>query len=497
MKRCYLVGIGGTGSKCLESFIHLACSGLAPEEVWIGMVDVDKENGNLERTTQLLECYKSLYKSLRTGKNRLADSPLLKTEFVSPSTGAFWSPLPDGVKDLKQLFRYEQMRNETKWLFDSLFDHKEQETDLNHGFRGRPAMGSAVLLSQAIEGHEFWNEILESVQKVKAGDEIRIFLIASAFGGTGSAGFPTIARLIREEIKKRNIRQNYYVGGILLMPYFQFPSKESDEITANAEAFLENAQASLKYYHHLLSENENLFDNLYLFGWDPLTELKGEPEKGGTKQKNPPLMPEFFASLAALKFFQSDELSHGRIFRTGYDITDKQFTWNIIPGINDRTSVKEYMGQLVRFAFAYLSSYRPFLYRETFSQIKDQKWFRNLIKEPGVSLEKDECQNILESLDSYCQDMLRWIASVSYLTNTDRKINLFRVSAFANKTEDDKNPVELLPNFKKQDFSSLVIPGNAPALHEIYRILSEEAKPDPETQGLGVFCNTLYDLCKI
>ena len=41
------------------------------------------------------------------------------------------------------------------------------------------------------------------------------------FGGTGAAGFPSIARLLREIIKK-NITDGVKIGGALMLPYFSF-----------------------------------------------------------------------------------------------------------------------------------------------------------------------------------------------------------------------------------------------------------------------------------
>ena len=53
---------------------------------------------------------------------------------------------------------------------------------------------------------------------------------ASAFGGTGAAGFPTIARILHNTLKKDqdgNCVAN--IGGALVLPYFQFPPAPTDE----------------------------------------------------------------------------------------------------------------------------------------------------------------------------------------------------------------------------------------------------------------------------
>ena len=56
----FIIGIGGTGAKCLEHLIHCCSAGLGPEDLWIGMVDQDEANGNVNRTKILLNKYQNL-----------------------------------------------------------------------------------------------------------------------------------------------------------------------------------------------------------------------------------------------------------------------------------------------------------------------------------------------------------------------------------------------------------------------------------------------------
>ena len=64
------LGIGGTGSKAVENFIHVCFSGLGPSNVWLGMVDQDSANGNVAKTKATLDHYIELRNELKTkGKN--------------------------------------------------------------------------------------------------------------------------------------------------------------------------------------------------------------------------------------------------------------------------------------------------------------------------------------------------------------------------------------------------------------------------------------------
>ena len=58
----FIIGIGGTGAKCLEHLLYCCSSGLGPEQLWAGMVDQDEANGNISRTKILLSKYINIRK---------------------------------------------------------------------------------------------------------------------------------------------------------------------------------------------------------------------------------------------------------------------------------------------------------------------------------------------------------------------------------------------------------------------------------------------------
>ena len=56
----FLIGIGGTGAKCIEHLVYSCAAGLGPEQMWTGMIDQDEANGNVSRTKILLSKYINL-----------------------------------------------------------------------------------------------------------------------------------------------------------------------------------------------------------------------------------------------------------------------------------------------------------------------------------------------------------------------------------------------------------------------------------------------------
>ena len=57
----FVIAIGGTGMRCLESFVHLCAVGLFDDkEINVLTLDTDAQNGNKERTESLIHLYSSI-----------------------------------------------------------------------------------------------------------------------------------------------------------------------------------------------------------------------------------------------------------------------------------------------------------------------------------------------------------------------------------------------------------------------------------------------------
>ena len=115
----FIIGIGGTGAKCLEHLIHCCSSGLGPEDLWVGMVDQDEANGNVSRTKILLNKYINLRTSLRNeAKHDLTNnSDLFKTN-IRTNNDSVWLPLKGADPTLKEVVHYDLLKPEVKGLMD-------------------------------------------------------------------------------------------------------------------------------------------------------------------------------------------------------------------------------------------------------------------------------------------------------------------------------------------------------------------------------------------
>lgn len=438
MSSCFLLGIGGTGSRCIEASIHLAAAGLGPRNLWVGQVDPDSANGNLDRTQQLLENYLALQTVLRDDpKHSLhAEDSLFATHIESATPQFSWSPVRS-APNLYTLFQRSLMQGTEATMFDALFSPThEQRMDLSVGFRGRPALGSAAMAAAARPDDVFWRNLLTARDRLRAGHPVRIFLVGSIFGGTGAGGLPTLARMLRRHLSDAGNQRKLHIGAALMLPYFTFPDEreETSQPAAKSAAFLEQTRGALRYYHHLTRTEPTLFDGLTVLGWPQLIKID-KYAIGRKDQSNPPLAPELLAALAAFRFFHSPPEEPGVGLLSV--LPDKGLGWSNLPGMGVETkpTPKRALGQLARFAFLMRNVYGPQLGRTSFKQVQDQFWFRRMVQEAGVSPENDLDNRMLERLTRYSTEMLRWSTTIQTMSTKEQlPIRLFDLESITSKT---------------------------------------------------------------
>ena len=314
-----ILGLGGTGAKVVESFIHLCATGLGPDHAAVAFIDQDRANGNTRRSRATLGRYMAARDALwgLPAEHRHPACDLLRTELEPHSDlkdakdsleACHWIPQRGNKVSLDQLIQYDLPGNRAKGLADALFRYNDELCmQLNEGYRGRPHVGSVALLLE-LESDEFWRSIEDVVREAQG--EVRIFLCGSAFGGTGAAVLPTLARRLRRVAKEGG--RPLFTGASLMLPYFTFDAPDEREANvATGSQLLLQSQSALEYYHSDIQSSQSgsdgetgySFDDLYLVGWNPLIKLNYH-SPGSATQENPPLAPELFGALAATKFFQ-------------------------------------------------------------------------------------------------------------------------------------------------------------------------------------------------
>ena len=479
----YAIGIGGTGAKCLESLIHLTAAGMMPDgDLHLLFVDPDTSNGSRKRVEETLAHYVACKDEFDLGQ-----TGLLKTK-IDPADPILWTPFKEVNPSLNRFFHYESFRDSPAGkLFDVLYSKSEKKSTLEEGFRGHPSIGSAVMAKTVdLEEDEMWSLFRKKISDDDEG--AKVFLAGSIFGGTGASGFPTIAQIVKNALDVK-------LGGALLLPYFKFMDEGDDgELKAKSDEFLMNTQTALKHYH--LWNETGIYDAVYLFGDESRTDV--ENALGGREQKNAPHFIELYAALAATDFFGKnfEEDQGAQYFMTAREQSN-QLKWTDLPDSNNGNTVRSKIGQLARFAFAYLSVYHPALEQiaERGRDAYRASWFVNFFERRNIKI--DEALRSLNSVEQYCNDFLLWLANVQGNCSDSVTIGLIDYSAYAVKNADGSFELKPPSNFSN-DVSHLIqsqTEAESNVLPKLWERMCNSRSKSPDAQGIGKFLRALYENC--
>ena len=495
----YIVSIGGTGAKCVESILHVAATGLfGKEKIQILFIDPDESNGNLTRTRETLATYQACRRAV-TGSS--LSVPWMQTPIEALEV---WSPFSGNLnKSLGSYFNYQSYAFNSPGLghlFDVLYTQGERDAELDVGFRGRPAIGSAIMSQVRLDNtsQEPWRSLLQSIEldlgAGGGGDKTRIFICGSIFGGTGASGFPTIGRLLKNKLERSGMSDRVKIGGLLMLPYFQFnvpAEQDPGAIYARPEQFLLNTEAALRYY-----QAQPIFDSVYLLGDQDPASIK-DFSIGKNTQKNDPHFIELYAALAARHFMTQTELDPVVLLSR---LEDQRVTWDDIP---DKAVVKPSLANAVRFAYLWAANLNPELNAGKGNIRNFQKaapWFIRFFKPQGFlaggrgmpDLNDELEQDTLQCINSWCQSFLRWVSLMHGSGGSNRSVQLFR----SNLLMDDKGDIRQVT----ENFPKLVL--GADNLEQSKDVTPQAIKekllsftPDLPT-GVAGLATTLYSLCR-
>ena len=360
MAKLFVFGSGGTGSRVIRSLVMLMAAGVKVQncdKIVPIIIDPDTQNGDMNRTVELLKTYKQIHDKL--GRR---DEGFFHTDIstLSSIAGDGSSKIRDSFvydfgginKPFKDHVGYNQLDIDSQALVDLLFTKENLGNSLDVGFRGSPNVGSVVL-----------NEIIESPEmrffasNFQAGD--RIFFVSSIFGGTGAAGFPLLLKNFKDPrigLPNAASLNSALTGAMVVLPYFSLEQPaagvEADFIDSNT--FTTKAKDALSYYQHHL----NGINAVYYMGDTPDKPLENNP--GRASQKNDAHLVELLSALAIVDFMDytdndliSNEVYHE--FGLREDVAQVQFT-HLDQETRDRIAK-----QLIRFHYfeRYYSQHLP------------------------------------------------------------------------------------------------------------------------------------------
>ena len=482
----YGIAIGGTGAKCAESAVHLTAAGLLDgEPLEILFVDQDAANGNVARAKKTATFYSRCYQLFKPHRPPQDWTWTWMRSEITVGDNV-WSPMSGENQNLGKFFGYDTypQNSKVKHLFDVLYSPEERKIPLIDGFRGRPAIGSAVMSN--LERDPLWQTL---TAKINADPRAKVFLFGSVFGGMGASGLPTISRFLRDKLK-----QDIPIGGLLVLPYFTFPpkgtTKVEQEIYADSGKFWLNAEVALRYYRVQAksqeaqqSEKNHLgFDSIYLLGTPGLSKVSENFSLGRADQINRQHFIELYGGLAARDFVRSEPKN-----QVGFLLREEaeKIGWNDIP---DGETVKKHLGSAARFAFAWSCLIHPQLTapKLVVKNFADgNPWFERFFNSghwlggnsnlPQLEDEKAD----LEKIHRWSESYLDWLMHLHELDS--ETVNLFDREAFK-----EKNFAELIYGQKKT---------GGRQKHTVRRMLNVLAEKKPYRSGIIGLAMELYQLC--
>lgn len=324
----FVLGIGGTGMRCIESLIHLCAMGMFDNTtIHLLALDTDKNNGNFARLKELKEAYNGVK------GNDVASRQALKDTFFSANLKCYeFSPDYERKSTFKEVFNYgdtQYNKSEEADLANLVLTNDVEEFNLRHGYRAQTHLGSLMMYHSILEAassnesSQLKNFLSELTRAAQNGNP-KVFILGSVFGGTGASSIPIIPQAISKAAEminggSVNVLNRAYFGSTLLTAYFSFKAPSGQELSqqkviATSEKFALNSQVAMMFYNDDPTV-KSTYQKFYMMGtsnmsWDPMMRQSDEVKAtitGGSEQKNDSHFVELLAACAALDFYQTDE----------------------------------------------------------------------------------------------------------------------------------------------------------------------------------------------
>lgn len=320
----YVIAIGGTGNKILESIVYAACADafytvdekgrrVPIDKLDMLSVDVDAACGNTTRAKRAAEYYEQVRESF-------AASPYRRSCFHTEVSVDRWSMnLSKRAASVRQMAR---SHSRDQLLARTLFSATEAALEYSEGFRGHPDLGVlffAEMLGSLDEARESGqpdelNALLDRMDQDIANDEtVHLILCGSIFGGTGASGIPALSKFLHARYANR--RDKFVMGSMLMLPYYSVPAAnvdETQEIAVNSDEFLDKARTALQYYgmESMVRESDadpnGIFDAVYLLGLPPEYFVSTRIYSTGSQsQENDAHMLEWLAARCIARFMRT------------------------------------------------------------------------------------------------------------------------------------------------------------------------------------------------
>ncbi len=387
--KLFVIAIGGTGMRCLESFVHLCAIGMFDgREINVLTLDTDYSNGNKSRVEGLIELYNKVKSDganeggANTDTFFSAKIKLYKffTDYSNQNRRNFnllSAPLSAGIAN------GDEIEKDDKDLSDLFFDPKVQEFNLEHGYRAQTHLGSLLMYHGIVEAMKgvvdnkdqalpHQKSLAEFIRALVTEPNARVFVFGSVFGGTGASSIPIIPKALKDASSLDSALtldlDNVKFGSTLLTQYFSFnppdkKEKDAEKIIASSDNFAINSQAALQFYQSDPTVKK-YYKRFYHIGWPESMRMShatsGKTLTGGAEQTNNCHVVELLCACAAYDFFtlNADALNNEKVEYVYRSVEEKSnafiFTGKTFVA-NDSDLLANKLGVFLSFAHIVLS----------------------------------------------------------------------------------------------------------------------------------------------
>lgn len=359
-KQFFVLGIGGTGMRCIESLIHLCAMGMFDDtDIHLLALDTDKNNGNFSRLKELKEAYVNA-----KGTDSARRTSLQNTFFSANIKYYEFSPDYEQKSSFKLVFDYNGTRYKNPAeadLADLVLTENVESFNLRHGYRAQTHLGSMMMYHSIIEAAKsnINNGLKSYLQELITASQSgypKVFILGSVFGGTGASSIPIIPQALSHAADiisqgSANILRSAYFSSTLLTAYFSFnaPSTgelQTQQVIATSDKFALNSQVAMMFYNDDTTVR-NTYQRFYMMGtdgmnWNPQASKQDNNSgtiTGGSDQKNDSHYIELLAACAALDFYHTDE----KILRQNKEYGNTDYVYRAID-LSGRLEFKDFVG---------------------------------------------------------------------------------------------------------------------------------------------------------
>jgi hypothetical protein len=294
-----------------------------------------------------------------------------------------------------------------------LFSKQNLAANMDVGFKGNPNIGSVVL--NKFSSSESFRNFSETF-----GQNDRVFIISSIFGGTGAAGFPLILKNIRNAAPPTANHvslNNAKIGAVTILPYFNINGLGT-KTSIDSNTFITKTKAALNYYSKNISGNKSL-NALYYIG-DNLTDNRIEGADGAADQKNNAHFIELAAALSIVDFMEMDDSELQT--ENGEVIQPKHFEFGIEEDAHTITfkTLAKNTHHTIALPLTQYSLFHLFL-KNHFSDKKTQKFATNGNNKLQEQYLEKRFQQDLEKFNRHFEE---WLKEMSISTVAFNPINI-------------------------------------------------------------------------